>query len=188
MGTIGIMKNARFQKPVVLCVGTVNVTGDSIGPKVGDELIAKGVDAYVYGKSARPVNGINYENYVDFIKKRHPDSIVIAVDACLGKKDDVGRIKYALAGLRAGAALQKNMTSFGDVSVLCVVAEKSDDNLMSLIRADKALVRSMAQKCAEKIFALVEDLRLNYARRNKLVSTTQQNPPSDLFDDVSLHG
>lgn len=165
------MEKITFQKPVILCVGTVNVSGDSVGPKVGDNLISLGVNAYVYGKSSRPVNGINYERYVEFIKIHHPHSVVIAVDACLGKKTDVGRVKYSLSGLRAGAALKKDLTKFGDMTVLCVVAEKSENNLRSLLLAEKAFVDALAEKTAAKIYTLVKDLRLNYADRHKLNTT-----------------
>jgi len=166
------MENYKICKPVILCVGTVNVTGDSVGPLVGDALIKLGVDAYVYGKTKRPVNGINYEKYVEFIKNNHPESIVIAVDACLGKKDDVGKTKYAATKLRAGAALKKTLPSFGDLTVLCVVAEKSKDNLHALIAADKDMVSSLAEKTAEKIFSLVEYLRLNYKEQHKIKTST----------------
>lgn len=162
------MEKITFYKPVVLCVGTVNVSGDSVGPKVGDELIKLGVDAYVYGKSARPVNGINYEKYVEFIKEYHPYSIVIAVDACLGQKKDVGKVKYSFTGLNAGAALKKNLTSFGDMSVLCVVGEKSKDNLSELLYADRDMVNSLAVETAEKIYSLIEHLRLNYTNRHNI--------------------
>ncbi len=165
------MEKFSFQKPVILCVGTTNVSGDSVGPKVGDHLLSLGVNAYVYGKSSRPVNGINYERYVEFIKIHHPHSIVIAVDACLGKKNDVGQVKYSLSGLRAGAALKKDLTEFGDLTVLCVVAEKGEDNLRSLLLAEKEFVDALAEKTAAKIFTLVKDLRLNYADRHKIKTT-----------------
>lgn len=162
------MKKFVMQKPVILCVGSTGISGDSVGPKVGDRLLDKGVDAYVYGKSSRPVNGTNYESYVAFIRRRHPKSVVIAVDACLGKKSDVGRVKYALYGLRAGAALKKNLTPFGDLAVLCVVGEKGANNLKALLLADGDFIDDLAEKTAEKIFSLVTNLRLNYADRHNI--------------------
>lgn len=152
-----------MNKPIILCVGTTNVVGDSLGPLVGDRLVEYyNIDAYVYGRTARPVNGVNYLHYVEHIKRHHPYSLVIAVDACLGSKNDVGRIKYTLHGLRAGAALNKNLKSFGDIGILGVVAEKCSDNLSALIRADINTVLSVAEKAAEKVSSIVCDLRLNY--------------------------
>lgn len=158
------MRELFVNKPVILCVGTVNVLGDSLGPKVGDRLVEYyNVDAYVYGRTARPVNGINYAHYVEHIKRHHPMSLVIAVDACLGAKADIGRIKYTVRGLRAGAALNKNLTSFGDLGVLGVVAEKCGDNLSALINADEKILASVVEKTAEKVSSIIEDLRLNYS-------------------------
>lgn len=163
------MRELFVNKPVVLCVGTVNVLGDSLGPKVGDRLVEKfNVDAYVYGRTARPVNGLNYLTYVEHIKRHHPDSIVIAVDACLGSKEDVGRVKYTAKGLRAGAALNKKLMTFGDLGILGVVAEKGKDNLLSLINADKNVVDTVADKAAERVSKIVENLRLNYKFKNKI--------------------
>lgn len=163
------MREYFFNKPVVLCVGTANVPGDSLGPKVGDRLVeVYDVDAYVYGRTARPVNGINYQHYVEHIKRHHPYSIVIAVDACLGAKEDVGRIKYAMRGLRAGAALNKNLSSFGDLGILGVVAERCGDNLTALMNVDEAVLASTVVKAAEKVNSIIGDLRLNYTFRRSI--------------------
>lgn len=153
-----------LQKPVVLCVGTATVTGDSLGPRVGDLLVEKyQLDAYVYGRTARPVNGLNYPLYVAHVKKHHIGSFVLAVDACLGEKKDLGRVKVSVSGLRAGAALNKNLPSFGDIGILGVVAERSKDNLSSLIHADEKTVEETAAAVAEKVSSLLRLLRLNYS-------------------------
>ena len=42
-------------KPVILCIGTDKVPGDSLGPVVGDLLIMKyNIDAFVYGHAQSP--------------------------------------------------------------------------------------------------------------------------------------
>ena len=76
------MKTYFRNKPVIICIGTPQVCGDSLGPRVGDLLVEKyNVDAYVYGRSARPVNGVNFNRYVEHVKTHHPHSLIIAVDA-----------------------------------------------------------------------------------------------------------
>lgn len=149
-------------KPVILCVGTTKVSGDSLGPKVGDKLIEHDVDAYVYGKSSRPVNGINYPLFVDHIKTHHKGSVIIAVDTCVGKKEDLGKIKYTFKGLRAGSALNKSLEAFGDIGILGVVGESGKDNLSSLAAADSRLVGDTAERIAEKIFDIVKNMKFNY--------------------------
>ena len=156
-----------MEKPVVICIGTINVIGDSLGPKVGDLLIKKyDVDAYVYGKSDRPVNGKNYHKYVEHIKVHHKNSIVIAVDACLGDREDVGKVKYSIKGLKAGAALNKELSAVGDLGILGVVAERSDNNFSALVHADEDVLNATVEKTAQKVCSVLDQLRLNYISRH----------------------
>ena len=150
-------------KPVIICIGTPKVEGDSLGPKVGDILIKKmNIGAYVYGKTSSPVTGVNCKKYFEHIKTHHSHSLVIAVDACLGSKDDVGKIKYTFDGLRAGSALNKQLGKFGDIGMLGIVAESGPNNMASLVRASSKNVDELALKIAEKIYNLISDLRLTY--------------------------
>lgn len=150
-------------KPVVICLGTPKVRGDSLGPRVGDILIEEyKLDAYVYGRTRSPVTGLNCNKYFEHIRTHHAQSLVVAVDACLGKSSDVGKIKYSLEGLRAGSALGKILGKFGDVGFLGVVAPKSEDNLGSLQNADDLAVDILSRKIAKKIQNLIENLRLSY--------------------------
>ena len=50
--------------PVVLCIGTDRVTGDSLGPLVGTFLHAYGSDRYlsIYGTLDFPVHALNLED------------------------------------------------------------------------------------------------------------------------------
>lgn len=145
---------------VILCVGTTSITGDSLGPRVGDLLINDyNVNAFVYGSSHHPVNGLNYNDYIDFLKKHHKNSLIIAVDACLGEFEDVGKIKYTFNGLRAGAALNKNMEKIGDIAILGIVAEKCSDNFYSLSSASSDIVELLSQKIAMRIFHLTSVLK-----------------------------
>ncbi len=145
--------------PVIVCVGSAGVSGDSLGPLVGELLIEKyNVPAYVYGSLSRPVNGVNYEDYVEFIRRRHRGSIVIAVDACVGEKSDVGKVKISSKGLTAGGALNKNLRRVGDIGILGVVSEKQDDNLMSLMSVPFMFVDGMSREIAAKINKLIQRL------------------------------
>ncbi len=148
-----------INKPVIVCVGTTSVCGDSLGPMVGDILIKKyNIDAFVYGKSSLPVNGVNYEKYLNHIKKHHTNNIIIAIDACLGAKKEVGSIKYTFDGLRAGAALNKSLARIGHVTILGIVAEKSSNNLAALMNAKKSLIKEMSDRIAKKVVSLTAAL------------------------------
>ena len=142
--------------PVILCIGSSGVSGDSLGPLVGELLKQKyNVRAYVYGSLSKPVNGINYERYVDFIQEKHHSSFIIAVDACVGESKDVGKVKLSAKGLSAGGALNKNLRRVGDIGILGVVSEKQNDNLMSLMSVPFLFVDEMSKNIAAKINNLV---------------------------------
>lgn len=150
-------------KPVILCIGTPRIVGDSLGPRVGDLLAEKySVNAYVYGKTAFPVTGVNCRSYFAHIKTHHPNSLIVAVDACVGDESEVGKIKYSLDGLRAGSALGKFLGSFGDIGFLGVVAPRSEDNFRSLSAVSDRSVAELSDKIAKKIQNLIADLRLTY--------------------------
>lgn len=153
------MTKFSVKKPVILCIGTTKVIGDSLGPKVGDRLVKEyNVNAYVYGRTDSPVNGINYSTYIAHIMKHHKNSLIIAVDACLGVCKDVGRIKYVMSGLRAGAALNKQLDRIGDIGILGVVGESRKNNLEALLEVSEKSVDSLSEKMAYKIYNIVKDL------------------------------
>ncbi|MFA5449158.1 MAG: spore protease YyaC [Clostridia bacterium] len=142
--------------PVVVCIGTASVAGDSLGPMVGDILREKyNVRAYVYGGMKQPVNGINYHTYIEHIKSRHNKSLIIAVDACVGEPNDVGKIKFTAGGVAAGGALNKNFEKVGNVGILGVVAEREKDNLKALMGVSYHLVENMSRTIAYKVYKLL---------------------------------
>ena len=158
-----ILRMTKKNYPVIFCVGTPKISGDSLGPSVGDRLkSAYHVPAYVYGTSASPVTGLNFRDYLEHVRLFHPGSVVIAVDACLGSKEEVGKIKYSLKGLRAGTALKKELGSVGDVAFLGIVAESGKDNFRALTDADKDNIDILAEKIASKIFLFCSLLRMGY--------------------------
>lgn len=144
--------------PVIVCIGSSGVVGDSLGPMVADLLRAvHKLPAYVYGGLRRPVNGLNYRRYKEFLLNRHPENFVIAVDACVGAEKDVGTIKYSAGGLRAGGALNKDLGKIGDIGILGVVAARGEDNLLQLMNAPYSLVETLSERIAFKIAKLVKE-------------------------------
>ena len=137
--------------PVVMCIGSDRVAGDMLGPKVGELLIGRNIGAYVYGRMGRAVNGDNIEDYYEFIKERHRGSVIIAVDACLGKVSEVGRVMYTMSGIGAGFAIRDGGRRYGDIGIVGIVAESGEDNLKRLTAVRPDSVEKMAGKITEYI-------------------------------------
>ena len=111
--------------PVVLCIGSDLAVGDSLGPITGTMLRRRAFGGYIYGTLKNPVTAKEAKYLGDFLKKTHPKSPVIAVDAAVGEESDVGLLKVLPGSLRPGAGANKRLPKVGDVSVLGIVAKKS---------------------------------------------------------------
>jgi putative sporulation protein YyaC len=154
--------------PVVICIGSASVLGDSLGPLVGDLLRDKyNVKAYVYGGVRQPVNGINYGKYLQHIKQQHSESFVFAVDACVGDGKDIGKIKISTGGVTAGGALNKNFARVGDIGILGVVAERQNDNLSALMAVSYSTVDQMSAAIAKRLASVLVGFELLFAKAKR---------------------
>jgi len=109
----------KYDSITIACVGTDRSTGDSLGPIVGsllEELNLKNVN--IVGTLECPLHANNLADRLEFISK---NSLVIAVDACLGKSESIGYISINNESLHPGAALAKDLPSVGDISILGIV-------------------------------------------------------------------
>ncbi len=135
-------------KAVILCIGSEKICGDSLGPIVGSKLTAKyGVDAYVYGTVERPINRQNLKEYLSHVEENHKGSKIIAVDAALGAKEDIGVIKVVEGGLYPGGVAKKE-EKVGDIGIMGIVNNYEKNFLKQLLNVEMAFVENMAEKIA----------------------------------------
>lgn len=134
------------RQTVIVCFGTTAISGDSLGPAVGNLLRDKyKVPAFVYGTQEHQVNGKNMGKWLEFIKTVHEGALFIAVDASLGGGDKVGQIVMRSDGV-CPAAIKGRRDRFGDVGILGVVAKNTSDPLMQLMSVSPVYVADMADK------------------------------------------
>ncbi len=116
--------------PVILCIGSDRVTGDCLGPLVGHILTEKlNAPAFVYGSLFSPVTALNLVETERFIREKHPNSLLIAVDSSLGNECDIGSVRVIGDGIYPGAAVGKSLPKVGDVSVTATVADTGKSRL-----------------------------------------------------------
>ncbi|MBQ8374515.1 MAG: spore protease YyaC [Clostridia bacterium] len=146
--------------PVIVCVGSDLVIGDSLGPMTGSMLSFKtqGIGAYIYGTLAAPITAKEVKYLSKFLKETHPNSPVVAIDAAVGEKDDIGLIKVNDEPLSPGAGANKQLGSFGDITVMGVVAEKSLGNYALFNSTRLRLVYKMSQQIASGIANVLYDI------------------------------
>lgn len=107
---------------VLLCIGTDRSTGDCLGPLVGSKISSLRQNFFaVYGTLENPVHASNLKDKLDEIHKNHNNPFIIAIDACLGRIENVGCINLGDGSLQPGAGVNKNLPSVGQVHVTGVV-------------------------------------------------------------------
>lgn len=125
---------------VFFCIGTPNVVGDSVGPRVGDALKDKGIKAFVYGSSTSPITALNVDKYHALLCDKHSSDLIIAIDSALGDKNDIGTIKLKDGGICPGGAFNKTNFKIGDVGLLAIVGDSAKDRFLELKKANKELL------------------------------------------------
>lgn len=132
--------------PVFVCIGTDLVTGDSLGPMVGSWLHCSSAFPYtVYGTLTSPVHAMNLKDTMEQITLRHPDSPIIAIDACLGTRRHLHYITIAPGALSPGAGVNKCLGRVGDISITGIINISGEYAHMILQTTRPSAVMAMAQ-------------------------------------------
>ena len=166
IGNALISCNKKLQTPIIICIGSDLVLGDSLGPLVGTMLTRRNVNAYIYGTLNSPITAKEINCAKLHVKMLHPESFIIAIDAAVGNSEDIGLIKVSDKGLKPGLGVNKNLGVIGDCSIIGVVAEKSTQNynLFNLTRLN------LIYKMAERIADGVEKFLVDYYQKNKIIA------------------
>jgi len=106
---------------VIMCIGTDRSTGDALGPLVGERIYKICKYARVFGNLEEPVHAVNLEKVLDKVQNIHKNPFIIAVDASLGRSENVGTIKIAQGALKPGAGVNKNLPPVGNFHITGVV-------------------------------------------------------------------
>lgn len=147
------LSNLSVERELVLvCVGTDRSTGDCLGPLVGSNLSTSsswGIN--VYGTLDNPVHALNLEQTLTEITSRHPRATIIAVDACLGKSQNVGYISIKEGPLRPGTGVNKKLPHVGDYHIIGVVNVGGFMEHFVLQNTRLSIVKRMADIISEGI-------------------------------------
>lgn len=113
----------KANRPIIfLCIGTDRSTGDSLGPLIGEKLKFMIRDnVHIYGNLEYPVHAKNLRETLEDIKLQFIDPYIIAIDACLGSLQNIGKIFVEKKPLNPGAAMNKNLPPVGDLSITGIV-------------------------------------------------------------------
>lgn len=144
---------ALGKQPIVLCIGSDRVTGDCLGPMVGQMLVERKADAVVYGTLSSPVTALNLKDAINHIKAAHGDKKVLAIDSSVGRHADVGKIRIAFGSIAPGSADGKKLPKVGDVSITATV---TDPHKTPLSAVRLGTVYALANEIADRIIKYLQ--------------------------------
>lgn len=142
----------KLNRPIIfLCIGTDRSTGDSLGPLIGHMVNSYNLkNIYVYGTLEDPIHARNLEKTVSNIYSKFDNPYIIAIDACLGKLSDIGKIYIDKGSLYPGMALNKSLTPVGDLNITGIVNISGKFEYMILQNTRLYTVMTIAN-CISKI-------------------------------------
>lgn len=133
------------QSLVFVCIGSDKITGDSLGPLVGHRLSRQALSSvFIYGTLSQPVHALNLQETVENIHSRHPDSLIIAIDASLGIRKHIGYLTISRGALEPGLGVRKKLPPVGDISITGIVNTTGTFDHLSLQMTKLSTIVSMA--------------------------------------------
>lgn len=153
----GISDNPQV---VVLCVGTDRSTGDCLGPLVGHKLskLYSMMNIHVLGTLKEPVHAKNLDENMNYILNTIKNPFIIAIDASLGKMENIGKINLYKGPLFPGAGVNKNLQPVGDISITGIVNMSGFMEYIVLQNTRLSLVMEMAETISLSLYMSIRNI------------------------------
>lgn len=161
---LSISRISQGRDLVIVCVGTDRSTGDSLGPLIGTQLLQHSLPGItIYGHLDEPVHALNLEQCVAEINEKHTDCNVLAIDACLGKSENVGYISLKEGPLRPGTGVNKTLPEIGNYHIIGIVNVGGLMEYFVLQNTRLSLVMKMSEVITKGILLSVREVSINRA-------------------------
>lgn len=164
---------------IFICIGTDRCTGDSLGPLVGYKLknISKN-KIHIYGSLESPIHSKNLVEIINKINFNFTNPYIIAIDSCLGKINNIGKVFIDKKPLQPGLALNKDLPSIGDLSITGIVNIGGNFEFIVLQNTRLYTVMSLADCIYKGIYHFIlkvskefeyinKPSKLNYLQKNE---------------------
>jgi len=140
------------------CIGTDRSTGDSLGPLTGTRLLNLGVDeGRVWGTLDTPVHAANLQVALEKAQTAFRNPYIVAIDACLGRLENVGTVTANRGPLRPGTGVSKTLPQVGHAHVTGIVNVGGYMEYMVLQNTRLCLVMRMAEVIATALASATRD-------------------------------
>ena len=139
---------------IFICIGSDRSTGDSLGPLIGYKLkTLYNKYIHIYGSLDNPIHAQNITDIMSKINSYYNNPYIVAIDSCLGKSSNVGKIIIKQQPLVPGAALNKNLNPIGNMSIIGVVNIASSFEFLTLQSTKLSLVMNLADIISQSILS-----------------------------------
>ncbi|TVX95510.1 spore protease YyaC [Cohnella terricola] len=142
-----IFDTLAMEKITFLCIGTDRSTGDSLGPLVGTLLEERGVGR-VIGTLQNPCDANRLPQLIPTLPEL---GAVLAIDACLGKPENVGTFLVRHGPLIPAQSVGRGFGDVGAYSIAGVVNANSLKPYWTLQSTSLYRVMGMAEEIAGAI-------------------------------------
>ena len=156
---------------IFICIGSDRSTGDSLGPLVGYKLKhIYNKSIHIYGSLDYPIHAKNLEDTLLKINSYFNNPYIVAIDSCLGKSLNIGKIIIKQQPLIPGAALNKNLSPIGNMSIIGIVNIAGTFDFLTLQSTKLSIVMNLADTISQAIFSFslkIKNAATSYSSCNK---------------------
>ena len=139
----------KYSNISVLCVGTNEIIGDSIGPIIGSGIKhLENEHLQIWGTMQENFDFSNAKVILDSIYNKWENPYIITIDAALSDKKKIGEIVVNKGFIKIGKALNKSICFYSNANINCVVGENrktENDNLKELKTVESERVLKLSQ-------------------------------------------
>ncbi len=150
------VEDLEISKIIFLCIGTDKITGDAFGPLVGYKLknLFYGEEKIeVIGDLENTVTLINIIKTMERIKRSYENPFLIAIDAAISNRIDIGRVIVSNSKMNVGGNLSRKIY-IGDISIKGIVSRNLKNprcNFKALQEVPLNTIMNMADSVAQGI-------------------------------------
>ncbi|MFZ5968944.1 MAG: spore protease YyaC [Bacillota bacterium] len=137
------IKGNLKENTVIICIGTDRCIGDALGPFIGSQLQKNRFRFPLYGTLDDPIHALNLKESVEKILSKHPNSHIIAIDACLGDESLIGYIHGRQGAIYPGKGVGKKLPGVGHISIVGIVDKLKNDDAFAIHNIRLSLVMKM---------------------------------------------
>ena len=156
------IKRNKNKEIIVINIGTDKCIGDTLAPLTGTILTDNNCKIPVYGTLKNPIHAVNLEHKIKELKTKHPDALIIAIDACLGREEYIGDIQIRERPVHPGAGVGKKLPEVGDISIVGIVDDIDNSDLFSIKNIRLDFIMDMAKIISSSIIQATKKYNKNY--------------------------